>query len=75
MNLKAEIDIGLRASNFLKKKYGTVKEMKKYGFDKKVYYRWKEGQAPSPYYLQLLCELGADIVYILTGRNGGEKSG
>lgn len=69
MNHKAEISIGFRAAEFLINRFGTVAKMQKYGIERKAYYNWKEGATPSAYYLQLLCELGADPYYILTGRS------
>lgn len=71
MKHKGDITIGFRAAEFLLNKFCTVAEMQKRGLIKrKLYYSWKNGEAvPSAYHLQLLCELGADIHYILTGRS------
>jgi transcriptional regulator with XRE-family HTH domain len=38
------------------------------GCRKQAIYWWSQGETPSGIYLQRICELGADIDWILTGR-------
>ena len=38
------------------------------GSDRKIVYTWHQGNAPTAIYLQRLHELGADVLYILTGQ-------
>lgn len=36
-------------------------------------YKWGEGVCPSAKYLARLCNAGADVIWILTGRRGGDE--
>lgn len=75
---KARIEIGQRAVEELErlydvKKYGNkLLVSKMIGCDKKAIGGWENGAAPDAIHLQRLHEIGADVIYILTGdrKNG-----
>ena len=70
---KSDIKIGSRAYEefcriFEPEKHGRMKKaIKLMGCDHKTPYAWRDGTAPDAIYLQRLCELGADVTWILTG--------
>jgi phosphoribosylformimino-5-aminoimidazole carboxamide ribonucleotide (ProFAR) isomerase len=70
---KARIEIGHRAFEELErlydvKKYGNkLLVSKMVGCDKKAIGGWENGVAPDAIHLQRLHEIGADVMYILTG--------
>ena len=70
---KARIEIGHRAFEELErlydvKKYGNkLLASKMVGCDKKAIGGWENGVAPDAIHLQRLHEIGADVMYILTG--------
>lgn len=74
MSKKAPIEVGYRTYEefcriFEPDKHGNMKRsVQIMGCDRKTPYEWKCGSAPDAIYLARLCELGADVVYILTGR-------
>lgn len=78
MSKKAPIEIGYRTYEefyriFEPDKRGNMnRAIQIMGCDRKTPYEWKEGRAPDAIYLSRLCELGADVVYILTGRRRQE---
>lgn len=78
MSKKAPIEIGQRAYEefcriFEPEKNGNKKHaLQTIGCDRKTPYEWRDGSAPDAIYLSRLCELGADVVYILTGRRRKE---
>jgi hypothetical protein len=80
MSKKAPIEIGCRAyeefcriSNL--DRYGNMKRaVRVIGCDRKTPYQWRDGVAPNTLYLAKLCELGADVRYILTGRRTERKN-
>lgn len=75
---KARLEIGYRAFEELErlynvKKYGNkLLVSKMIGCNKKSIDGWEVGTAPDAIHLQRLHELGADVIYILTGdrKNG-----
>ena len=79
---KARIEIGQRAFEELERLYGVKKHGNKLlvskiiGCDKKSVESWENGVAPDAIHLQRLHEIGADVIYILTGRRveDGEKT-
>jgi hypothetical protein len=70
---KARIEIGHRAFEELErlydvKKYGNKLLVSKIiGCNKKAIGGWETGIAPDAIHLQRLHEIGADVMYILTG--------
>lgn len=71
MRKTADIGIGYRAAAevrrlFQKKKHAIIA----IGCGKNVLYEWSCGIAPSAIYLARLHELGADVIWILTGKRG-----
>lgn len=70
---KADVAFGYRAYEELDRiyelgKYGRAKsEIKTLGCNRKTIYEWKAGTAPDAMYLARLHQMGADIIYILTG--------
>ena len=78
---KARIEIGHRAFEELErlydvKKYGNKSLVSKIiGCDKKAISGWEVGVAPDAIHLQRLHEIGADVIYILTGRRDGGSNG
>lgn len=75
---KARLEIGHRAFEevdkiFNVKKYGgMITATKTIGCHKNAIYEWECGKAPDAVFLQRLYEIGADVIYILTGdrKNG-----
>lgn len=71
---KARLEIGCRAFEELERLYDVKKRgnkllvSKMIGCDRKVIGEWENGVAPGAIYLQRLHEIGADVIYILTGR-------
>ena len=71
---KARLEIGYRAFEELErlydvKKYGNkLLVSKMIGCDKRAIGSWETGIAPDAIHLQRLHEIGADVIYILTGR-------
>ena len=45
-----------------------------HGFRKGIIYQWNKGVAPSAFYLSLMCDLGFDITYILTGETSTDRN-
>lgn len=71
MRKTADIGIGYRAAAevrrlFPKKKHAIIA----IGCGKNVLYEWSCGIAPSAIYLARLHDLGADVIWILTGKRG-----
>ena len=67
---KADVRIGYRAVEEVYRisNYSTHYATVLLGCSKKLVYAWAEGTGPSAIYLQRMYEMGADVVYILTGR-------
>ena len=67
---KADVRIGYRAAEEALRLsgYSAPCAAALIGGERKLVYNWAEGNAPTAIYLQRLCEMGADISYILTGR-------
>jgi hypothetical protein len=71
---KARIEIGQRAFEeadkiFNVSKYGgMITATKTIGCHKNAIYEWENGRSPDAIHLQRLHEIGADVIYILTGR-------
>ena len=74
MSKKAPLEVGYRTYEeffriFELDKHGNMKRaVRVIGCNRKTPYVWRDGSAPDAIYLARLCELGADVVYILTGR-------
>lgn len=70
MKHKSDYLIGRRCFDFLIKKYGTVGNvLKSTPVKKSTLYGWANGDAvPSAYWLQYLAEIGANVNYLLTGK-------
>lgn len=69
MQKKADIDIGHRAYEETMRLFPKKKQaMLAIGCSKHVLPGWECGSAPTIIYLARLCELGADVEWILTGR-------
>ena len=67
-----DIGIGIRAAQeilrlYPKKKHAIIA----LGCGKNVIYEWENGVSPSATNLQMLYELGADVIWILTGKREG----
>lgn len=69
---RSDYNISKRCYEFLIEKYGSVKKIiEKTRIPRSSVYEWMNGDSvPGAYYLQYLCELGADIKFILTGKKG-----
>lgn len=71
---KARLEIGHRAFEKVDKifdvsKYGgMIAATKTIGCHKNAIYEWDDGKAPDAIFLQRLHEIGADVIYILTGK-------
>lgn len=66
---KADINIGRRAYSVVLRMFPKMKDAERIiGCDNDTIYRWNEGVSPSAIYLQRLHELGADVIWILTGK-------
>ncbi len=65
----ADINIGIRAAQEIYRLYPKKKQaMQALGCADNTIYSWENGIAPSAYFLQRMHELGADVIWILTGR-------
>lgn len=73
MSKKAPLEVGYRTyeefcRTFEPDKHGNMKRaIQVIGCRRNTPYAWKYGCAPDAIYLARLCELGADVRYILTG--------
>ena len=66
---KQDIEIGKRAYDEVLSMFPMMKDaVAAIGCGNKAVYEWKYGTAPSATYLARLHELGADVIWILTGR-------
>lgn len=71
---KARLEIGHRTFEEVDKifnvsKYGgMIAAAKTIGCHKNAIYEWESGKTPDAIHLQRLHEIGADVIYILTGR-------
>lgn len=67
---KADIRIGYRAAEEAMRLsgYSAATAALRLGAERKIVYNWATGDAPTAIFLQRLHEMGADVVYILTGR-------
>ena len=71
MKRKNDIRIGKRAYSevcrmFPGKSWTWI--AKQFGCERKTFYAWRDGVAPSPMFLARFLQLGGDIEYILIGR-------
>jgi hypothetical protein len=65
---KADVSIGYRASaEILRLTDSTKHACQLIGCTKELLRMWRNGVAPSAIYLIRLHEIGADVIYILTG--------
>ena len=69
-----QIEIGQRAFEEIFRMFETLEEAKNMlGISsKQLVYDWMNGAAPSAKYLQRLHYVGADVIYILTGKRSGK---
>lgn len=69
-----QIEIGQRAFEEIFRMFETLEAAKKMlGISsKQLVYDWMNGVAPSAKYLQRLHYVGADVIYILTGKRSGK---
>lgn len=68
---KAPLEIGYRTQQEVGRLYSTDKDaLLAIGCSKNMIWEWGQGIAPTAIYLARLHELGADIIWILTGRKG-----
>lgn len=66
---KADVQIGYRAEEEVFRLFPShPAAAAALGSDRKIVYTWHQGNAPTAIYLQRLHELGADVLYILTGQ-------
>lgn len=66
---KADVGIGYRAAEEAYRIAHTAQYAAVLiGCSHKLVYAWSEGNAPTAIYLQRLCDMGADVLYILTGK-------
>jgi hypothetical protein len=68
---KAELEIGHRAAYETRRLFDRVKDATgAIGCNRKAINEWEHGSAPSTIYLARMHELGADVIWILTGKHG-----
>ena len=73
---KCEIEIGYRAAEECLRLFRTQKEGNMaLGSSHNVIYDWGQGITPSAMFLARMHELGADVIWILTGKRGGMTDG
>ena len=66
---KADINIGYRAASEIRRLFDNMtRAAVVIGCDKSLLYTWEQGKAPSAMYLARLHEIGADVLWILTGK-------
>ena len=66
---KAELDIGYRAAYETRRLFDRVKDATAaIGCYRRTICDWEHGVAPSAMYLARMHELGADVIWILTGK-------
>ena len=66
---KSDIDIGYRAAEECSRLFSTTREaIMALGCGDNVIYEWSQGRSPSAMYLARLHKLGADVIWILTGK-------
>ena len=68
---KPDVSIGIRASEELHRVFPNLTEvciLEKLGLERKSFWYWRNGRAPSGFALQGMCLAGCDVNYILTGR-------
>lgn len=71
MKRKGNIEIGKRAAREAYRLYpdeSTVGICRKLGCNRKLLGDWQAGVSPSALLLARLCELGGDVIWILTGK-------
>lgn len=67
--MKSDITIGYRAMSEVRRLFGSMTQAAKViGCKKRLIYDWGSGTAPSAIYLVRLHEIGADVLWILTGK-------
>lgn len=65
----ADITIGHRAYEEVLRLFPIMKDAERIiGCENYTIYKWRDGVSPSAIYLQRLHELGADVIWILTGK-------
>lgn len=72
---KPDIGIGIRAAEELHRVFPNLTEVRivqKLGLERKSFWCWRNGGAPSCFALQGMRFAGCDIDYILTGRRMNE---
>lgn len=73
---KTDVRIGYRAAAEAMRLsgYSAATAALLLGAERKIVYIWADGCAPTAIYLQRLHEMGADVIYILTGRRSGGEA-
>ena len=67
--MKKDVTIGYRAAECVRERYTSPLQFaRESDLDRKMVYRWEVGSCPTGRALQAMCEMGFDVVYILTGR-------
>ena len=65
----ADVNIGYRMYEEAMRIFNTpTVAAQKMGCDRKVFYEWAGGGAPSALFLARMDAFGGDVVYVLTGR-------
>lgn len=66
---KSDISIGYRAAYECRRLFEGPKQAADIiGCNRRLLYEWEQGAAPSAIYLVRLHEIGADVLWILTGK-------
>lgn len=69
MGKRADIGMGYRAAAKVRRLFSSTKQAAiQIGCGKNTIHEWSYGIAPSAFYLRRLYELGADVIWILTGK-------
>lgn len=76
MRKHTDIEIGHRALEEAQRLFPSVRKATiAVNCGPKTIYAWRDGVAPSAIYLARMHELGADIIYILTGKRTQPRTG
>lgn len=74
MRIKGDIEIGYRAFEETMRVFCSPKNaMMALSCSKNMLYGWKEGSTPNSFILARLHYAGADVIYILTGKQKGAE--
>ena len=73
---KPDIGVGIRAAEELHRIFPNLTEkriVQILGLERKSFWAWRNGIAPSGFALQRMCFAGCDVIYILTGRRSNDN--